>query len=204
MSASEEEHVLVVPTLLFHEVGYFQGFNPEMRPYLKTLLDPAMMRFLPRSEAEEDPSYKQLIPYCIFMCGDTVFQYTRGSGVGEARLKAKRSIGVGGHISKEDAAGGQDPYKTGLARELTEEVEYPADHSEQIVGLINDDETPVGKVHLGVVHLFQVKEPKVRPLESTMTDVGFVSPAMLAREFDRLETWSQICLKHLFPEAGPA
>jgi len=201
MPETNEEHVLVVPTLLFHEVGYFQGFNPEMRPYLKTLLDPAMMRFMPRSAAEEDPSYKQLIPYCVFTCNGHVFQYTRGSGVGESRLKAKRSIGVGGHISKEDAAGGQDPYQTGLARELEEEVEFP---SEEIVGMINDDETPVGQVHLGVVHLFRLKEPKVHPREPSMTDVGFVTPAELARERDRLETWSQICLSHLFPEAGSA
>ena len=89
------EHVLVVPTLLFHEIGHFQGFNANVDPYMETLFDPIHTRYLARPEAEEDPSYKQLIPYCVFRCGDDAFFYTRGSAQGEGRLHAKRSIGVG-------------------------------------------------------------------------------------------------------------
>src|SRR4051794_36964399 len=63
------EHVLVVPTLLFHELGYFQGFTENVRPYVRTLFDPAHTSFRPRDQMESDPSYKQLIPYCIFRCG---------------------------------------------------------------------------------------------------------------------------------------
>src|SRR5690606_26947835 len=111
------------PTLLFHELGYFQGFNRETGLYLRTLLDGAHTLFLARSEAEEDPSYKQLIPYCIFRCDGRILNYRRGSGIGEGRLLGKRSVGVGGHISEEDAAGSDHPYQVGMRREIAEEIE---------------------------------------------------------------------------------
>ena len=34
------EQVLVVPTDLFHRLGYFQGFSAEIDRYLETLLSP--------------------------------------------------------------------------------------------------------------------------------------------------------------------
>jgi predicted NUDIX family phosphoesterase len=191
------EHVLVVPTLLFHEIGHFQGFNPDVDRYLDTLLDPMHTRYLPRPEAEEDPSYKQLIPYCVFRHGDDVFHYTRGSQQGEGRLHAKMSIGVGGHISTLDRDISDEPYLAGMERELEEEVAIETGFSAQLIGMINDDETEVGKVHLGVVHVFELDEPKVQPREESMIDTGFTPIAELARDLDRFETWSQICLKFL-------
>jgi predicted NUDIX family phosphoesterase len=191
------EHVLVVPTLLFHEIGHFQGFNPDVDRYLDTLLDPMHTRYLSRPEAEEDPSYKQLIPYCVFRHGDSLFHYTRGSQQGEGRLHAKRSIGVGGHISTLDRDISDEPYLAGMERELQEEVSIETGFSTQLIGMINDDETEVGKVHLGVVHVFELDEPKVQPMEESMIDTGFTPIADLARDLDRFETWSQICLKFL-------
>ena len=93
------EHVLCVPTLLFHEIGHFQGFMPDVDRYLTSLLDPQYTSYRPRDEVEEDPSYKQLIPYCIFRHEGRVFHYARGAKGGESRLHAKRSVGIGGHIS---------------------------------------------------------------------------------------------------------
>jgi predicted NUDIX family phosphoesterase len=191
------EHVLVVPTLLFHEIGHFQGFNANVEPYMETLFDPMHTRYLARPEAEEDPSYKQLIPYCVFRCGDDAFFYTRGSAQGEGRLHAKRSIGVGGHISTLDRDSSDEPYLAGMARELDEEIEIESGYSEQLVGLINDDETEVGKVHLGVLHIFELDEPKVRPLEESMIDTGFAPITDLLRDIDQFETWSQIALEYL-------
>ncbi len=70
-------------------------------------------------------------------------------------------------------------------------------YSEQLVGLINDDETEVGKVHLGVLHIFELDEPKVRPLEESMIDTGFAPITDLLRDIDQFETWSQIALEYL-------
>jgi predicted NUDIX family phosphoesterase len=192
------EHIMVVPTMLFHEVGYFQGFCGEPERYLKTLLDPAHTRYEPRPPMEQDPSYKQLIPYCIFCCGGEVFHYRRGTDQGEARLHSKRSVGIGGHISSIDDGREKTPYQEGMQRELDEEVSIETPFSERMVGLINDDETEVGKVHLGVVHIFDLEEPKVVPAEQSIQDTGFAKPEELLRDLDQFETWSQICLQHLF------
>jgi predicted NUDIX family phosphoesterase len=193
------EQVLVVPTLLFHELGHFQGFTTNTRPYLKTLFDPAYISYRPRDQVEQDPSYKQLIPYCIFRCNGEIFYYTRGNSQGEGRLHSKRSIGVGGHISSTDEGRQESVYQEALWREIQEEVFLESPYTETCVGLINDDETEVGRVHLGIVHLFDLEAPKVRPREKSMIETGFASPAELSKLRDQFETWSQICLDHLFP-----
>ena len=193
------EEVLVVPTLLFHELGYFQGFNGSVQPYLNVLLDGKHMQFLPRALAENDPSYKQLIPYCVFRHAGEVFHYCRGSGIGEGRLLGRRSVGVGGHISRADVGSGGNLYDTGMQRELAEEVAIGCGYQSRLLGLINDDQTPVGRVHLGVVHLFDLDEPQVRPLEVSMIDAGFAQPEQLIARRDEFESWSQICLEQLLP-----
>ena len=101
------ERVLVVPTELFHSLGHFQGFSSEVDRYLDVLLSPEHTSYRPRQEVEEDPGYKQLIPYVIFRHRDaggrqTIFQYTRGTGMGEGRLHRKQSVGIGGHIPVAD------------------------------------------------------------------------------------------------------
>ena len=192
------EHVLVVPTLLFHEVGYFQGFTTNVAPYLTTLLDPAYGSYRPRPAMEQDPSFKQLIPYCIFRFEDQIFYYRRSKGTGEGRLHGKRSIGGGGHISSEDQAAAS-PYLQAMQREIAEEVFLESGYRQSCVGLLNDDESEVGKVHLGVVHIFDLDEPKVLPRETTMIETGFATVNDLAEDIDSFETWSQLCLRHVFP-----
>ena len=122
MSLVAEEKILVVPTALFHSLGHFQGICTDVEPYLAKLLDPANIQFRPRDEMEQDPSFKQLIPYCLFRHGDTLFRYTRGNAQGEKRLHAKKSVGVGGHISAEDVGKGPSLYREGMRREIEEEV----------------------------------------------------------------------------------
>src|SRR5262249_40372971 len=149
MTQVATEHVLVVPTPVFHRLGHFQGFCSDVDRYFRDLLDPAHTSYRPRSAMEQDPSFKQLIPYVIFHHRDPsgrtlLFQYTRGKGQGESRLHAKRSIGVGGHISADDAAQ-TNAYDEGMRRELEEEVMIDTPYRSQVVGLINDDETEVGR-----------------------------------------------------------
>lgn len=192
------EQILVVPTLLFHEVGHFQGFHTNVEPYMQTLLDPAHTSYRPRDEMEQDPSYKQLIPYCIFTSEGQVFNYRRGTAQGEARLHSKRSIGVGGHISTLDISDDDHAYILGMKREIEEEVQIEANYQQRLIGLLNDDLTEVGRVHLGIVHLFEVDQPKVFPREASMIETRFSSPADLLNDLDQFETWSRICLEALF------
>jgi predicted NUDIX family phosphoesterase len=189
------EHVLCVPTLLFHEIGYFQGFQADVDRYLRVLLDPMHTSFRPRNEVETDPSYKQLIPYCIFRHEGQIFHYRRGKAGGEGRLHSKRSIGIGGHISSTDRLHGDRRYFEAMHREISEEVFLESGFRDACVGLINDDQTPVGQVHLGIVHIFDLDSAKVRPREESILETGFASPAELAADLDGFETWSQICLR---------
>ena len=205
MSLVQTEHVLVVPTNLFHGLGYFQGFTTNVEQYFEELLSPEHTSYRPRNEMEEDPSFKQLIPYVIFRHTDAsgrvrIFEYTRGKGQGESRLHSKRSVGIGGHISSDDAEGTGDlnPYEEGMRRELDEEVIIESSHTEQCVGMINDDETEVGKVHLGVVHIFDVEQPSVRPRESEIVNARFTGLSELMSDLEGFESWSAICLEALF------
>jgi len=202
MSIVQTEQILVVPTELFHRLGYFQGFTSDVDRYLEELLSPENTSYRPRGQMEEDPGHKQLIPYVIFRHTDasgkqSLFQYTRGTGQGERRLHSKRSIGIGGHISSDDAEE-INPYDEGMRRELDEEVIIETAYREHCVGLINDDQTDVGKVHLGVVHIFDVDTPHVRPREIEIEDAGFVPVDQLLSDLDGFESWSRICLESLF------
>jgi predicted NUDIX family phosphoesterase len=198
------ERVLVVPSKLFHRLGHFQGFSTDIDRYLAELLSARNTSYRPRSEMEADPSFKQLIPYVIFTtrCEDDrllVFRYTRGKGQGESRLHSKHSIGIGGHISIDDRLSDDAvPYAEGMRRELDEEVSIDCPYAERCIGLINDDETPVGRVHLGVVHLVELERPAVEPREPDILDCGFATVEQLLADLDRFETWSQYCIKALF------
>lgn len=205
MATVAEEKILVVPTALFCDLGYFQGFSAETARYLPALLEGEHVEYRPRGPMEEDPSFKQLIPYAIFRWIDPsgtphLFEYQRGSGQGERRLHARRSVGVGGHISSIDSAAGSmdDVYREGMRRELDEEVILDTEYQEKIVGLINDDQTPVGQVHLGVVHLCDVQRPQIRPREADILDARFRPAADILPRLDEFETWSQIAVRALF------
>jgi predicted NUDIX family phosphoesterase len=196
VTPSQTERVLVVPGAELDRLGRFQGYSPEADRYLSALLVPALATFRPRSEVEDDPSWKQIIPYVVFRSGEEVFCYTRGKSGGEARLRRRRSLGVGGHVAEEDADGRGtiDAYEMALRRELDEEVEVASPGTLRRVGLINDDATPVGRVHLGVVHLFELDRPAVIPREDALAEPGFVAVDHLRADWDQFETWSQICI----------
>jgi predicted NUDIX family phosphoesterase len=189
------EQVLVLPTARFHALGVFQGFCPRIADYLPALLEPAHLRYLSRGLAETDPTFKQLIPYIVLRCRDQVFCYTRGSAGGEARLRALRSLGIGGHICAEDGTSSADPYRAGLLRELEEEVFLEATYTERTIGIINDDRTPVGQVHLGIVHVFDLAKPKVRHRDEGLAEGAFAPLEQLRRQRQEFETWSQFLLE---------
>jgi predicted NUDIX family phosphoesterase len=191
------EQVLVVPTAIFHEIGLFQGFCGDVERYLPRLLDARHLSYRPRSEVETDPSYKQLVPYAVLRCGDQLFHYTRGQCGSEARLRALRSIGVGGHVNESDGPASGDAYRAALKRELTEEVIVETTYREYCIGLINDDSSAVGQVHLGIVHIYDLQKPLVRRRESVLARAGFAALGELRGQREEFETWSQFVLDTL-------
>ncbi len=147
MASYEDENVLVVSRGLFEELGTFQGLSAQVDHYLPAFLDPANNFFLPRENAEDDPSHKQIIPYAIFRHRDRILRYIRGKKSGEQRLASKASIGIGGHINQHDASEAslhRTTYMTGVEREISEELVISGNYTQRVVALINDDSNPVG------------------------------------------------------------
>jgi predicted NUDIX family phosphoesterase len=195
-----QENILVVRRSLLDELGAFQGLNFEPERYLDALLSRGNNFFLPRAAAEDDPTHKQIIPYAIIAHGDRVLYYVRGKKAGEQRLVAKGSIGIGGHMNDSDEslfAWDEEAYRAGVEREVNEEIRIETTFDDRIVALLNDDSTEVGRVHLGVVHVFNLDEPKVEKREAMITNLEFLSRDELLKRCDTLETWSQLCVDQL-------
>jgi predicted NUDIX family phosphoesterase len=196
------ENVLVVKRSLFDQLGNFHGLNFEPGKYLDALLTRGNNFFLPRAQAEDDPAYKQIIPYALVAFGNKVLYYVRGKKTGEQRLVAKGSIGIGGHMNQEDEllfnyALNEAAYRAGVEREVNEEIKIDTQFEDRIVALLNDDTTDVGRVHLGIVHVFKLAEPKVEKREAMITNLTFLVRAELTARRESLETWSQICVDSL-------
>src|ERR1051325_2866562 len=194
------ENVLVIRRELFDELGSFQGLNFEPRKYLGAFLSRGNNFFLPRPEAEINPAYKQIIPYALIAFEDKLAHYVRGKKAGEQRLVAKGSIGIGGHMNETDEslfALDEHAYRAGVEREVNEEIKIDTPFEDQIVALLNDDSTEVGRVHLGIVHIFKLKEPNVQKREAMITSLTFLAKDELLSRREMMETWSQICLDSL-------
>jgi predicted NUDIX family phosphoesterase len=199
---SQEEQVLVIERKVFVQVGLFNGLAFDVDRYIDKIFAPGVPRFIPRSYAEKDPSYKQLIPYVIMAHNGKYLSYVRGKRAGETRLVAKRSIGIGGHINPRDDMplfnnNFYDAYLTAVEREVAEEVSVETTHTDRVVALLNDESNEVGSVHLGIVHYWLLDAPKVSRREQMITQMSFMTPAELHQVRDTMETWSQLCLEGL-------
>jgi predicted NUDIX family phosphoesterase len=200
---AKEEQILVVERNVVEEAGMFQGLAFDVERYLSKIFVPGIPRFMPRSKAEVDPSYKQLIPYVIMSYAGKYLSYVRGKRAGETRLLGLRSIGIGGHINPIDADNSSlfaylyENYLTAVEREVAEEVSVETSHTDRIVALLNDDSNEVGSVHLGVVHYWILNEPKVTRREQMITQMDFKTLDELKKVKDTMETWSGLCLDGL-------
>ncbi len=196
----KDEMILVVRRELFEKLGAFQGLSFEVDRYLPALLDRANNFFTPRGPAESDPSLKQIIPYVLLVHEGKVLHYVRGKKAGEQRLVAKGSIGIGGHMNDHDEglfALDRDAYNAGVQREVGEELRLGAGYTNRVVALLNDDSNEVGKVHLGVVHVFDLDSDNVAKGEAMITGLQFLDRDQLRARKEAMETWSQICFEGL-------
>lgn len=196
-TASREEMVLAIRRELFDQLGAFQGLNFDVERYLPALLSREHNFFVPRSRAEQDPGCKQIIPYVILTHGGKILHYVRGKKGGEQRLVAKGSIGIGGHLNDADEnlfSYDLEAYQAGVRREVEEELLVQTPYHNRICALLNDDATEVGRVHLGIVHVFELETPQVGKREAVITQLAFLSLEELHRRYEQLETWSQLCL----------
>ena len=152
--------------------------------------------FMPRSEVEDDPAYQQVIPYIVFRHDDRHLLTRRLKASGEKRLHQQYSLGVGGHINPGDLGNG-DPIDDGLRREWEEEVDYRGRFQAQLLGLINDDSSPVSRVHLGLVFLVDGDSPEIAIRETDKLEGELLTLEQMKIFYLGMESWSQIVYDHL-------
>jgi predicted NUDIX family phosphoesterase len=185
------EQVLVVPrAAVIHGRGWRGVRTEELEGVLDAITRQG--RFEPRSLVESDPRWKQVIPYLVVRDGPRYFLMQRTRGGADARLHDLWSIGVGGHVNPGDGG-----IRGGLQREWREEIDAPFEPDPRLFGLLNDDLTEVGRVHLGVVF---VADAKGRPLairETGKLSGAFATVSQVRAVVDRLETWSQLVFERL-------
>lgn len=191
-----EENILVIDRAELEQVIQFEQVITSPEPRL--CLTPQRMYFTPRAEAEKDPSKKQLIPYVVFFNRNggnyRILRYSRTKDGGEARLHGKLSLGVGGHINDMDAT-----IDAAIDREIREEISFGPTNNDthlslrrHLCGWVNEEVTPVGKVHLGAVYLVELAdEVAVSVNETALNNPEFVVMDQLVRESSALELWSQ-------------
>jgi predicted NUDIX family phosphoesterase len=201
-----EELVFAIPSdkfwklTTYKEKGLIEGSGEE----LKRIVQNGMFR--KRSELEDDPSFKQVIPYAIISNNEpdsggvhqrvSYFLFKRSSGQTEKRLHDKFSLGVGGHMNPGDSRESDEEYITNeLKRELFEEVRLLNGcliDDIEFIGFINDDSIPVGRVHIGLLFNIHVSNRNVVINETDRMTAEWIAKSGLAEYYEGMETWSKI------------
>jgi predicted NUDIX family phosphoesterase len=193
-----DEMILVAPRkeVFNNETLTFQGVNSDEET-LKIIVSNIANTFsvMRRGDAEENPEFKQPIPYCVIKRGNEVYVYERLQGGGETRLHNQLSLGVGGHMNKFETDDFYEQLSVNLERELDEELLIDGKRlSLDTIGLINDDENEVGKVHIGLLVIAELeKNATVSVRETDQLKGEWISIENLpyADTYERLESWSK-------------
>lgn len=188
--ADSGELVLVVPRASLMDDPGWLGVRAEVGEFESLVAREG--RFRPRAEMERDRSWKQVIPYLVLRDGPRYFLMRRTRAGGDERLHDRWSIGVGGHLNP-----GDGDLAGGLRREWAEEIRSEFEPEFRLVGLLNDDTTEVGSVHVGAVYVADAAGRAVAIRETDKLSGAFASRVEVAAVHDRLETWSALVFDYL-------
>jgi predicted NUDIX family phosphoesterase len=156
------------------------------------------MVFAPRSALERDPTHKQIIPYLLVQTPDRAHTACYRRNGSEKRLHTLWSVGIGGHIARVDRQMADEALesivRSGLAREISEEFRsLPPAPPPRFLGIVNEERSEVGSVHLGLVFRLEVAATdRVLPGEELE---GFRWLETTAVSGLHLELWSRLALQ---------
>ena len=195
-----DELVFAIPTvelwdlLTYKEQGLIHGNSDVLNMIVQNGL------FRKRNELEEDPSFKQIIPYAIISCKESFYLFKRTSKQTEKRLHNQMTLGVGGHMNPDNFMDSKKQYLIDeLKREFFEEVKLlNACLIEDIefIGFINDDTISVGRVHIGLLYHIQVSNKSVYINETDKMTADWIDKQNLAEFYEGVETWTKIIFDH--------
>jgi len=188
---SAGERVLVVDrSVLMGDPGW-SGIRTDGLEGFSSLVG-AHGRFVDRQAAEGDRTLKQVIPYLVLRDGTRCFLMRRTRAGTDARLHDRYSIGIGGHLNP-----GDEDLERGLAREWSEELVADFVPTFTLIGLLNDDTTEVGSVHVGAVFVADAAGRPVAIREADKLEGAFADMTALGAVVDEMESWSAIVFEHL-------
>jgi predicted NUDIX family phosphoesterase len=191
------EDVLCVPRTTIFPDGAWHGLvSRNLERVLRTVR--ASSEYRPRSQVEDDPSLQQIIPYCVVHHphDDTYLITRRLRRSSERRLHHLYSLGIGGHVNPEDGESG-DPVIGGLRREWAEEVRCPSPATARLIAVLNDDSSPVSRVHLGLVFLVEPTLGFVDVRETHKLEGQSMRLPALRDHYLSMESWSQLVFDDL-------
>lgn len=194
-----DEHILVVKRTDLFPIVAWQGLQEVKNNYLVDIVK-EKKEFLPRSLMEQDPTYKQIIPYLIFTHNDTYFLMQRQAKATETRLQSKYSLGIGGHIRQEDIEGAD--IADWARREFEEEVSYKGSYTIELMGILNDDSNSVGQVHIGFIYVLKGDSSEISVKEELKSGT-LLTLDECAKFYDSMEPWTQIIFDHLENKRSP-
>jgi predicted NUDIX family phosphoesterase len=201
-SPQPAEDVLCVPRTTIFPDGAWHGLvTGGLERVLRTIR--AASEYRPRHLVEDDPSMQQIIPYCVVHHPhDGTYLLTRRlRRSSERRLHHLYSLGVGGHINPGDGVAG-DPLIGGLEREWAEEVVCASPATARLVAMLNDDTTPVSRVHLGLVFLVEPSAATTSVRETDKLEGESLLLSDMRRHYLSMESWSQLVFDDLVAGAA--
>lgn len=186
------------------------GFLTDIEELLNILSNEKSFTFLTRKDAEENTNYKQLISYVLLTNTDGhILTYKRGQySNAHSMIKGSTCLGFGGHVQDMDTRklfteGFGGVFDTAV-REVSEELKGVIPENLQIIGYINDDSSPEGVKHLGVVLRGQIPDSfniKQVAKELSVNGVMFMSEQQLWEHFYEFEFWSHLIIRKLYHES---
>ena len=188
-----DEKILVVKKNILFAYQVINGLKPINFSQYQKLIQ-KHKKFLWRSKVEDDPNYKQIIPYLVFTHDDKFFVMRRKSNASEARLQNKYSLGIGGHVRKEDIK--RANIISWAEREFKEEVKYNGNYDITPLGILNDESDSVGQVHTGFVFLLQATSGNIQ-IRDEHKEGMLVTLDECMTLYNQMENWSKIVLKYL-------
>ncbi len=169
---------------------------------LKTSFDTVIenfsnIEFIEKECVETNSNFKQIIPYTILLNQNKQIALYMRKG-NEKRLHGLWSAGFGGHIEAfeiENITNIEELFLKSALRELNEEYSDKIDYDLNFKGIINEEETGVGKTHIGLVFVVTVDQT----LFSSSDEIKKLKWVDLEAISDyKKELWSEMAIELLF------
>jgi len=215
------EEVLCVSEESFKDTLTFQGIETDTEQLLPRLLASAATQYIPRAEAESRDSAKQFITYVLVQSGQRILCFRRSYLSRAAEfLRGSKCIGFGGHVTAadEDILSHRDRGLSECARrELTEELTLPdpialaltstsrlfREAPLEVLGVLNDDSSEVGRRHVAVVYRVWLNDWQIakhlQKGDSSLKGLAWLDLTKDKVDLSDYEYWSQLCLRTFFP-----